>query len=164
MTDHTCSRCGDELANPLARNNNYVSGPEFIEETVEPKLVAVTPPDDSVFDEIDPFRVENTLQRAIDDDGVDTIITHELPNGTQLASIRSDIQERDLVDEKQFDINKDFDYEVVTSKEEADMIPSAIGTVMRDVKLSVEKTALVCQDCYKPDEDKIIWGVDKDDS
>lgn len=133
-----CFRCRKEINTPDETNADYIIAPDMIVQERRPTLVSVP-----------------KTQEELD---------------TEEASLKENLQAfKSIIDSyEKTDINpqsipiEDIYGEVEAIEEELarGLVPNK-SKPMRGKLENIQKSGIICPDCYKPDTDFVIWGVHK---
>lgn len=132
-----CFRCHKPIESPDARNADYIMAADTVVIEEREILVAL-------------LHNEATLAKR---DLVEDVLTNVTKDGQE------DPPTRDLV-AQQFTDDEFDEVEVRDVKDAQEAGPLLVKVLARLEPRSVQKTGIVCPECYKP-EDVVIWGVHK---
>lgn len=146
---HNCLRCGTELNNPTTTANYVISEDFVVEEDVE-VLVALKHNDNTR-----QVREEIKAEWNIDD---------RVANRAIMQNDRDILEAEDESGNLKFSHfihETDFDEIEVDAPIQYEDDPEILKTVRRIEPRPVQKTGLVCRDCFDAERDEVIWGADK---
>lgn len=163
MTEQTCSRCGKTILDPITSNANYVVHDDFVEE--EDKEVHY-----ALKHNIDTIHATAIAQRETerDFDALAAEMAHPEADEKRVVTVGTERQENEdgtFVEtakkkEIEFSVPEDwYDEEEADTPERIKDDDVALVKTTTE-KRPVQKTAIVCRNCTK-DDDEIIWGADE---
>jgi len=139
-----CFRCGKEINTPNDKNADYIMADDTITKEIREAFVALVYNEATLIKRsgiIEQWRTEEAKTREL--------LPDEEP---EPEFIQSEFQD------------KEFDAVITPSLSVAqeEYGDNLIKVIVALVEIDIQKTGIVCQDCYKP-TDIVIWGVHKTD-
>jgi hypothetical protein len=168
MTDHTCSRCGKTLFQPVEENANYVVHDDFVEEEDQEVHYAHKHTRDT---EHAVAKVQLEQYRGSDEpqdfDSLASEMAHPEADEKRAITVGTERKEFDDGTFVETARQKEVPFSIPLEEFETEETDTPEAVKEDDVALvetkvekrPVQKTGLVCRDCTK-DSDEIIWGPD----
>lgn len=166
MTDpsKTCSRCGDELPEPIQQYANYVVHDDFSEEEPVEVHYALKHTE----------QTKKKAQKVADETGrgfhaVAAEIARPNAEDKRVVTVGTERREHEDGSFTETAKKKEIDFSIPEEKFDREEVGTPdkikdenVAFVKTEVEeRPVQKTGLVCRSCWKKDDDEIIWGPDK---
>lgn len=163
--DTNCSRCDCELQQPYEQNANYVLADDFCECELRDVHYAMVHTEETKkklnkMDRLLPTRSRQALSAEMAaPEAPETVM---VPAGTKTIEHEGGSTETADMREFEFSIPEDeFEHVQIDEPRTVRDDDDVARTYTTREECDVQKTGLICSDCFDSEGDKIIWGMDK---